>query len=63
MAAQDREEWKGIRAQARELPDPSIQWNEERRAARRRRAAQLGAQDQGVDGEEDVGDPRDPQPV
>ena len=57
VAARDREEWKEICARARELPDPWTRWNEERKAARQRQAAQRGAQDQGVDGEEDVDDP------
>ena len=60
VAAQDRDEWKTICAQARDRPDPWVLWNEQRREARQRRAAQLQGQDQeqGVDGEEDVGDPQ-----
>ena len=58
VAAQDREEWKAICAQARDLPDPWTQWNEERKEAHRRRAARLEDQEQGVDGEEDVDDPQ-----
>ena len=57
VAAQDRDEWKQICLQARELPDPWTVHNTARKERIRRRAA--GQEEQGVDAEGgmDVDDP------